>query len=42
MTRRALTQEEMEDAKRLKKIWNDRKEQLMLSQVKVVSAREKH
>ena len=35
MTRRALTQEELEDAKRLKKIWNDRKEQLMLSQVKV-------
>ena len=35
MTRRALTQDELEDAKRLKKIWNDRKEQLMLSQVKV-------
>lgn len=35
MTRRALTQEELEDAKRLKKIWNDRKDRLMLSQVKV-------
>lgn len=35
MTRRALTQEELEDAKRLKKLWNDRKEQLMLSQIKV-------
>lgn len=35
MTRRPLTQEEIEDAKRLKKIWNSRKEELMLSQVKV-------
>lgn len=42
MTRRALTQEEMEDAKRLKKIWNDRKEQLMLSQVRVVASCEKY
>jgi transcriptional regulator with XRE-family HTH domain len=35
MTRRPLTQEELEDAKRLKKIWNQKKEELMLSQVKV-------
>lgn len=35
MTRRSLTQDEVDDAKRLRKIWNDRKEDLMLSQVKV-------
>jgi transcriptional regulator with XRE-family HTH domain len=34
MIRRALTPEEREDAKRLKQIWNERKENLLLSQVK--------
>jgi len=35
MTRRSLTPEEREDADRLRKLWNERKEELMLSQVKV-------
>jgi transcriptional regulator with XRE-family HTH domain len=35
MSRRELTAEEKEDAKRLKKIWNSRKESLHLSQVKL-------
>lgn len=34
MARRSLTQEEIEDAKRLKKLWIDRKDKLHLSQAK--------
>jgi transcriptional regulator with XRE-family HTH domain len=35
MTRRALTPEELDDAQRLRQIWNEKKEELHLSQVKV-------
>jgi transcriptional regulator with XRE-family HTH domain len=34
MTNRSLSQEELDDAKRLRKLWGERKEQLHLSQVK--------
>jgi transcriptional regulator with XRE-family HTH domain len=34
MSRRPLTPEELEDAKRLRKLWNERKDQFHLSQVK--------
>jgi DNA-binding XRE family transcriptional regulator len=34
MTNRSLTQEEIDDAKRLRKLWGERKEELHLSQVK--------
>lgn len=34
MSRRPLTHEEMEDARRLKQLWNQRKDQLHLSQAK--------